>query len=198
MNQIIPCVCIGIIVLFTAPRANGQEDNENRFTDIDGLPDLDLVVSNGLSSPRGSVIETIKIDGGKVEITSRKIKVEGGKVEIIRQVTAAREFPAVHDVGKLLPETSGSGCAFLDYNNDGRPDLLFFSPRIGPDVKAGMALTLYSNDGNGRFTDVSRDVGLFFRPLSLDAALSVPKWDAEETETIRIEGGKVEIIRRQP
>src|SRR4051812_40681985 len=26
---------------------------------------------------------------------------------------------------KLLPETMGSGVAFLDYNNDGRPDILF-------------------------------------------------------------------------
>src|SRR5207248_10931259 len=26
---------------------------------------------------------------------------------------------------KLLPETMGSGVAFLDYDNDGRPDILF-------------------------------------------------------------------------
>jgi hypothetical protein len=32
-----------------------------------------------------AVIETIKIEGGKVEITGQSIKVEGGKVEIIRR-----------------------------------------------------------------------------------------------------------------
>jgi len=37
------------------------------------------------TSLRESVIETIKIEGGKVEITGQSIKVEGGKVEIIRR-----------------------------------------------------------------------------------------------------------------
>jgi len=34
---------------------------------------------------RDEVIETIKIEGGKVEITGQSIKVEGGKLEIIRR-----------------------------------------------------------------------------------------------------------------
>ena len=34
---------------------------------------------------REPVIETIKIEGGKVEITGQSIKVEGGKLEIIRR-----------------------------------------------------------------------------------------------------------------
>jgi hypothetical protein len=34
---------------------------------------------------RDPVIETIKIEGGKVEITGQSIKVEGGKLEIMRR-----------------------------------------------------------------------------------------------------------------
>ncbi|MFM8222416.1 MAG: CRTAC1 family protein, partial [Planctomycetaceae bacterium] len=42
--------------------------------------------------------------------------------------TAAAGITWVHENGargdKLLPESMGGGCAILDYNNDGRPDIL--------------------------------------------------------------------------
>jgi hypothetical protein len=66
--------------------------------DSDGRPDL-FVVENTrqdrLYHNRGDgtfevvtdnpIIETIRIEGGKVEINGQSIKVEGGKVEIIRR-----------------------------------------------------------------------------------------------------------------
>jgi hypothetical protein len=58
---------VGVIRLY---RDNGN----GTFTDI-----------SGRVWARDPVIETIKIDGGKVEITGQSIKVEGGKVEIIRR-----------------------------------------------------------------------------------------------------------------
>ncbi|HYB54084.1 MAG TPA: CRTAC1 family protein [Thermoanaerobaculia bacterium] len=70
---------------------------------------------------------------------------------------------------KWMPETMGGGVAVLDYDGDGRPDLLFVSGAYWPgDPRAKTqksSLTLYRNEGNGpdgvpRFRDVTREAGL--------------------------------------
>jgi hypothetical protein len=65
--------------------------------------------------------------------------------------------------GRLyFPETVGSGCAFLDYNNDGKLDLfLVNSSRLpGYPEKGPFYPALYRNNGNDTFTDVTREAGL--------------------------------------
>jgi hypothetical protein len=63
--------------------------------------------------------------------------------------------------GKLLPETMGSGCAFLDYDADGWPDILLVNGKDWPGhVKQRSTLHLYRNNRNGTFTDVTRAVGV--------------------------------------
>ena len=63
--------------------------------------------------------------------------------------------------GKLLPETLGSGCAFLDYDNDGWQDILLVNGADWPrHPKQRSTLHLYRNDRNGTFTDVTRAAGL--------------------------------------
>ena len=54
---------------------------------------------------------------------------------------------------KYIIETTGSGAAFLDYNNDGLLDIFVLSGKGGTN-------RLYRNDGNGLFTDVTRETGL--------------------------------------
>jgi hypothetical protein len=65
---------------------------------------------------------------------------------------------------KLLPETMGSGVAFLDYDNDGHPDILFVNSCYWPKCEApkepAPTLTLYHNKGDGTFEDVTQKVGL--------------------------------------
>jgi hypothetical protein len=62
------------------------------------------------------------------------------------------------------PETFGSGCAFLDYDRDGRLDILLINgdywPGHVPSGKARPALALYHNNGSGTFTDVTAQAGL--------------------------------------
>jgi hypothetical protein len=83
-------------------------------------------------------------------------------------ITAASGIQFVHHNGatgeKLLPETMGGGGAFLDFNNDGHPDLLFVNgapwPWTQPPPSPTPTHALYRNDGHGRFTDVTPDSGL--------------------------------------
>jgi enediyne biosynthesis protein E4 len=63
--------------------------------------------------------------------------------------------------GKLLPETLGSGCAFLDYDADGWQDILLINGMDWPGHRRQRsALQLYKNNRNGTFTDVTKAAGL--------------------------------------
>ena len=61
---------------------------------------------------------------------------------------------------KWLPETMGSGCAFLDYDNDGRQDILLINGDTWEARGKHTLMALYHNNGDGTFTDVTREVGL--------------------------------------
>jgi enediyne biosynthesis protein E4 len=83
-------------------------------------------------------------------------------------ITREAGITFVHNNGaygeKLLPETMGSGVAFLDYDNDGHQDLLFVNstwwPWHVPEGKPPTTMALYHNDGHGHFTDVTKGSGL--------------------------------------
>ena len=83
-------------------------------------------------------------------------------------ITRESGITFVHNSGaygeKLLPESMGSGCAFLDFDNDGDPDILFVNatywPGKTPAGKVPTTPALYRNDGRGKFTDVTKGSGL--------------------------------------
>ena len=63
--------------------------------------------------------------------------------------------------GKLLPETLGSGCAFLDYDADGWQDILLVNAMDWPGHKRQRTtMKLYRNNRNGTFSDVTKAAGL--------------------------------------
>lgn len=76
-------------------------------------------------------------------------------------ISAEAGLGFVHETGafgeKWMPETMGSGVAFLDYDTDGWPDLLFVSGTSWPGHGSGRPATprLYRNVGDGRFEDVT-------------------------------------------
>ncbi|MGA8151970.1 MAG: CRTAC1 family protein [Terriglobales bacterium] len=63
--------------------------------------------------------------------------------------------------GKFLPETLGSGCAFLDYDGDGWQDILLINGTDWPGHRTQRTtLQLYRNNRDGSFTDVTHRTGL--------------------------------------
>ena len=85
---------------------------------------------------------------------------------LFTDITDAAGIEFVHTNGaygdKLMPEAIGSGAAFLDYDNDGDPDLLLLNSRWFPGQAQDTAptLALYRNDGSGRFSEATRETGL--------------------------------------
>src|SRR4030095_14251572 len=63
--------------------------------------------------------------------------------------------------GKLLPETLGSGGAFLDSDGDGWQDILLVNGMDWPGhTRRRSTLGLFRNNRNGTFSDVTRSAGL--------------------------------------
>lgn len=74
--------------------------------------------------------------------------------------------------GKLLPETLGSGCAFLDYDGDGWQDILLVNAMDWPGHKRQRStLRLYRNNRNGTFADVTKSAGLDFEMYGMGVAV---------------------------
>jgi hypothetical protein len=83
----------------------------------------------------------------------------------LTNVTAAAGIQFQHNSGayggKLLPETLGSGCAFLDYDRDGWQDILLVNGMDWPShPRQRSTLKLYRNNRNGTFSDVTKAAGL--------------------------------------
>ncbi len=99
-----------------------------------------------------------------------------------RDITVEAGIRFTHNNGafgkKWLPETMGPGCAFIDYDNDGWPDILLVNgqdwpghpphlAKTGRDGDPGHAksgattLKLYHNNHDGTFTDVTKSAGLW-------------------------------------
>jgi enediyne biosynthesis protein E4 len=94
-----------------------------------------------------------------------------------RDITIQAGIHFTHNNGafgkKWLPETMGPGCAFIDYDNDGYPDILFVNGEDWPGHTHGGATTpkLYHNNRNGTFTDVTAKAGLAIPMFALGVAV---------------------------
>jgi enediyne biosynthesis protein E4 len=88
-----------------------------------------------------------------------------GALPSFTDVTAGAGIDFTHTTGafgrKYLPETMGSGVAFLDADGDGHQDILLVNAMPWPGRKGGRAvMALYRNDADGTFTDVTSRAGL--------------------------------------
>ena len=100
-----------------------------------------------------------------------------GQTIQFRDISAEAGIHFSHNNGafgkKWLPETIGPGCAFIDYDNDGFPDLLIVNSEDWPGHRKGPEATpkLYHNNRNGTFTDVTSKAGLAVPMFGLGVAV---------------------------
>ena len=94
-----------------------------------------------------------------------------------RDITAQSGIRFTHNNGafgkKWLPETMGPGCAFIDYDNDGYPDILLVNGTDWPGHHHAGPTTpkLYHNNHDGTFTDATHQAGLDVPMFGLGAAV---------------------------
>ena len=93
-----------------------------------------------------------------------------------RDITTQAGIRFTHNNGafgkKYLPETMGPGCAFIDYDNDGYPDILLINGQDWPGhARAVTTPKLYHNNHDGTFTDVTRKAGLAISLFGLGTAI---------------------------
>lgn len=88
---------------------------------------------------------------------------------------------------KYLPETLGTGCAFLDYDNDGWQDIVLVNSADWPEHKTAKSFpALYHNNQDGTFTDVTRQAGLAVEMYGIGAA--VADYDNDGNQDLYITG----------
>src|ERR1035438_1816384 len=119
-------------------------------------------------------------------------------------ITFTHSFGA-EKLGSLL-ESTGAGCLWFDFNNDGKPDLFVVSGRpLGPGIhpyplRKPPAETphnhLYRNDGNGHFTDVTEKAGLAGDSFSFSAIAADFDNDGY-TDLLVTSYGKVTLYRNK-
>ena len=116
----------------------------------------------------------------------------------LRYVDVTREagIDFVHETGaygeKLMPETMGAGCAFLDHDGDGDQDLLLLNGDWWPGhEKEGARPTwrFFRNDGGFRFTDATDDVGLNVSAYGMGVAAADTDGDGDSDLFVTCVGG---------
>ena len=104
--------------------------------------------------------------GGGEKSSGPPARPEAAPIPVVfRDVTAAAGIRFVHNSGaygrKYLPETMGSGLAFLDYDGDERQDLFFVNGTDWAEHhRRATKPALYRNRGDGTFEEVTGKAGL--------------------------------------
>jgi enediyne biosynthesis protein E4 len=115
-----------------------------------------LLAGLALALPRNPGVVPGSSSNGSTVLNFRDVAAESG-------LTAKNTYGGLHNKNYIL-ETTGNGAAILDYDNDGRNDILI-TDGTTLDQAANSAgnnpkLQLYHNDGNRHFTEVAVKAGL--------------------------------------
>lgn len=105
-------------------------------------------------------------------LSSSAAAVQTQKLPVFTDVTKAAGITVKHSYGDFdltnIVEGTGSGAMFFDYNNDGWLDIYFpngswlknVNDNVGRKLRGKLTNTLYKNNGDGTFTDVTEKAGV--------------------------------------
>lgn len=127
-----------------------------------------------------------KIEMPRVRPTASRL----GLFKDVAQSAGIRFVQNIGATGKFYYiESSGSGCAFFDYDNDGYLDILLIQsgpfPRVPGDTSPASHCALYHNNGDGTFTDVTAGSGLD-RDLGYGQGVAVGDYDNDGYDDLYI------------
>jgi hypothetical protein len=144
----------------------------------EGLRSLHRSASVGLFARSKTPLKSPLIQGGTV-FSSNVVPQRGMKdsqrneIQFVDVAAEAGVQPTIHNGGpekKWIPEANGTGAAWLDYDNDGRLDLLIVNGSTMdalPGIVSGTpprpkqdGVFLYRNLGDSHFRDVTQAAGL--------------------------------------
>ena len=122
-----------------------------------------------------AILGLIGVLSGFLQAQPRTNVAAGNGPVTFADVTAQAGIRFQHNNGafgrKYLPETLGSGAAFLDVDADGWQDIFLVNSTNWPGRKAPPSFSaLYRNNGNGTFSDITKSAGLQMELYGLGVA----------------------------
>jgi hypothetical protein len=122
--------------------------------------------SNSVSFSRRDFLKGLSVLAGTGLLSRFGTSLPASRYPFEEVLSSASGITWVHRSGastqKYLPETTGAGCAFLDYDNDGWMDIYLVNSGkcdfFNPDPPLRNAL--YRNNRDGTFTDVTEKAGV--------------------------------------
>jgi hypothetical protein len=155
--------------------------------DFDRDGDQDLAVTQWIAHEKSLYINLLRERGGMDKPGHRLHFADGN---------------AAAGLGETTLDNVGWGVAFLDYDNDGWPDLLIVNGSTFEDQDhlerlVPQRMQLFHNEGNGTFTDVSARAGPAFQvPINArGAAIADYENDGRVDIAVNVNGGKALLLR---
>ena len=101
-------------------------------------------------------------------------------VDVTRGAGVDFEMTSGKVPSREILEVNGGGVALLDYDNDGDLDLFLADGATMDDPEHGPGSRLYSNDGTGKFEDVTERVGIALKRWAMGVAVGDYDGDGDD------------------